>query len=95
MMKLTVNIMLNSLRNKNICKGNITFKEYFVPLKKHIYGEKPDSDGFTVDFYKYFSGNIGLFVYRSLYFGYEIGSFSEFHYKGVISCIPNEGKDRR
>jgi hypothetical protein len=36
------------------------------------------SDGFTVDFYKFIWKDIGAFVFRSLYFGYETGHFPEF-----------------
>jgi hypothetical protein len=39
-------------------------------------GKSPGSDGFTVDFYKFFWNDIGAFVFRSLYFGYETGHFS-------------------
>ena len=34
-------------------------------------------------------------LYRSLYLAYESGSFTDFQYQGVITCIPKEGKDRR
>ena len=34
-------------------------------------------------------------LYRSLYLAYEFGSFTDFQYQGVITCIPKEGKDRR
>jgi hypothetical protein len=33
-------------------------------------------------------------LYRSLYLAYESGSFTDFQYQGVITCIPKEGKDR-
>ena len=58
-------------------------------------GKSPGSDGFTVDFYKFFWNDIGAFVFRSLYFGYETGHFSQFQTRGVITCIPKENKDRR
>jgi hypothetical protein len=30
-------------------------------------------------------------IYRSLYLAYESGSFTDFQYQGVITCIPKEG----
>lgn len=58
-------------------------------------GKSPGSDGYTVDFYKFFWKDIGPFIYRSLHFGYETGHFSQFQYQSIITCIPKEGKDRR
>jgi hypothetical protein len=54
-------------------------------------GKSPGSDGFTVDFYRFFWNDIGAFVFRSLYFGY----FSQFQTQGVITCILKESKDRQ
>ena len=58
-------------------------------------GKSPGSDGYTVDFYKKFWEDIGPLLYRSLYLAYESGSFTDFQYQEVITCIPKEGKDRR
>jgi hypothetical protein len=58
-------------------------------------GKSPGSDGYTVDFYKKIWEDIGPLLYRSLYLAYESGSFTDFQYQGVITCIPKEGKDRR
>ena len=80
--------------------------EYFCKLEEkssinktisELINEKGNhmSDGFTVDFYKFFWKDIGAFVFRSLYFGYETGHFPEFQTRGVITCIPKESKDRR
>jgi hypothetical protein len=57
-----------------------------------INGKSPGSDGYTVDFYKFFWKDIGPFVFRSLFYGYNSGKFSEFQYQNVITCIPKEGK---
>ena len=80
---------------KYLCEGNITFKECAQSLKLMTNGKSPGSDGYTVDFYKKFWEDIGPLLYRSLYLAYESGSFTDFQYQGVITCIPKEGKDRR
>ena len=79
---------------KYLCEGNITFKECAQSLKLMTNGKSPGSDGYTVDFYKFFWEDIGPLLYRSLYLAYESGSFTDFQYQGVITCIPKEGKDR-
>ena len=80
---------------KNSCEGNLSFRECGEALKCMKNGKSPGSDGFTVDFYKFFWRDIGAFLFHSLYYGYEVGNFSQFQSQGVITCIPKEGKDRR
>lgn len=79
----------------DLCEGNLTFDECALALKHMTNGKSPGSDGFTVDFYKFFWRDLGPFVYRSLYFGYEHRNFSSFQYQSVITCLPKDGKDRR
>ena len=79
---------------KNSLEGNLSFKECGESLKLMKNGKSPGSDGFTVDFYKFFWNDIVALVFRSLYFGYETGHFSQFQTQGVITCIPKESKDR-
>jgi hypothetical protein len=69
---------------KYLCEGNITFKECAQSLKLMTNGKSPGSDGYTVDFYKFFWEDIGPLLYRSLYLAYESGSFTDFQYQGVI-----------
>ena len=80
---------------KDLCEGNISFKECAESLKSMSNGKSPGSDGYTVEFYKVFWRDIGPFLFRSLHFGYENGEFSKFQYQSVITCIPKEDKDRR
>jgi hypothetical protein len=67
--------------------GFVSFKECGEPLKLMKNRKSPGSDGFTVDFYKFFWKDIGAFVFRSLYFGYETGHFSQFQTQGVITKL--------
>ena len=84
-----------SAEQKLLCEGNLSFRECGEALKQMQNGKSPGSDGFTVDFFKFFWKDIGPFVFRSLQFGYELGHFSDFQYQSIITCIPKEGKDRR
>ena len=72
-----------------MCEGNIAFKECAQSLKLMTNGKSPGSD-----FYKKFWEDIGPLLYWPLYLAYESGSFTDFQYQGVITCIPKEGKDR-
>ena len=56
---------------KSICEGNLTFDEGSKALKMMSNGKSPGSDGFTVDFYKFFLKALGPFLCRSLHCGYE------------------------
>jgi hypothetical protein len=76
---------LNLEDQKDLCEGNLTFKECAESLKFIINGKSPGSDGYTVDFYKFFWKDIGPFVFQSLFYGYNSGKFSEFQYQSVIS----------
>lgn len=80
---------------QDLCEGNLSYEECYMSLKGMENGKSPGSDGFTTDFYKFFWKDLGPFVYRSLFFGYECGQFSDFQCQSVITCIPKEGKDRR
>ena len=52
---------------KNSLEGNLSFKECGEFLKLMKNGKSPGSDGFTVDFYKFFWNDIG-----ALFFGHYI-----------------------
>jgi hypothetical protein len=47
-------------------------------------GKSPGSDGYTVDFYKFFWEDIGPLLYRSLYLAYESGCFTDFQKNRVV-----------
>jgi hypothetical protein len=57
----------------NASNHTTAFKECAQSLKLMT-----GSDGYTVDFYKFFWEDIGPLLYRSLYLAYESGSFTDF-----------------
>jgi hypothetical protein len=69
-------VKLSDEQKKNSLEGNLSFKKCGESLKLTKNVKSPGSDGFTVDFYKFFWKDIGAFVFRSLYFSYETGNFS-------------------
>lgn len=46
------------------------------------------------NFKKVFWKNLGNFIVRSLYHGYENGELSCTQKQGIITCIPKEGKSK-
>ena len=81
--------------DKENCEGPISFEECTNVLNNMKNDKSPGSDGFTVEFYKYFWKDIGIYVCRSINYAYKCGSFSDFQKQGIITCIPKVGRDRR
>ena len=57
-------------------------------------GKSPGTDGFTVDWYKFFWCDIKSFVFDSLNFAYTKGELSVDQHRGIITLIPKKGKSR-
>ena len=57
--------------------GKLNFQGMCGVIKFMINGKSPGSDGYTVDFYKFFWKDIGPFVFRSLFYGYNSGKRKE------------------
>ena len=54
--------------------------------------KSPGLDGFTVEFFKFFWIDIGVFVLRSINYGYIKGSLSVTQKQGIITCLPKPNK---
>ena len=75
-------------------EGKITKKEASIALKNMNNNKSPGTDGFTVEFFKFFWGEIGNFVVRSLNEGFEKKEMSITQREGIIICIPKGDKPR-
>ena len=56
--------------------------------------KSPGLNGFTVEFFKFFCIDIGIFVFRSLNYSYAKGSLSVTQTQGIITCLPKPNKCR-
>ena len=103
--KETENISLHeTLTNMNFKKlseeqqksieGNITYSEMLNSLKRMSNNTSPGNDGFTVEFYKFFWSDIGIFLVRSVNYSYLVRELSVTQKQGVITCIPKGNKDK-
>ena len=77
--------------NKPLCTY---YSELAFALKNIKNNKSPGLDEFTVEFFKFFWIDIGLFILKSLNYGYRTGSLSITQKQGVITCIPKPNKSR-
>ena len=75
-------------------KGEMTYVEFTKALKNLKNEKSPGLDGFTVEFFKFFWIDIGVFVLRSINYGYKTGSLSVAQKQGIITCLPKPNKCR-
>ena len=76
-------------------EGEISLKEALESLKKMENNKSPGSDGYTAEFYKFFWNDIGVFLVRSINEGFLNGQMSVTQRRGIITCIPKEGKEKQ
>ena len=75
-------------------EGEMTYVELTKALKNMKNEKSPGLDGFTVEFFKFFWIDIGVFVLRSINYGYRTGSLSVTQKQGIITCLPKPNKCR-
>ena len=75
-------------------EGELSYEEISIALKNMKNGKSPGSDGFPVEFFKFFWKKIGYFVLRSLNEGFRKGHLSTTQKEGIIICIPKTDKSR-
>ena len=76
-------------------EGPITLHEALSALKQMKNDKSPGSDGYTVEFFSFFFSDLGIFMIRSIDYGFYCGQMSVTQRQGVITCIPKEGKDKQ
>ena len=76
-------------------EGLVTLEEAATALKNMKNFKSPGPDGFTVEFFKFFFCDLGIFLVRSINEGFLKGKLSVTQRQGTITCIPKEGKSKR
>ena len=56
--------------------------------------KSPGTDGFPADFFKFFWKDLGIFLIKSLNYGFKESCLSITQREGIIICIPKGNKDR-
>ena len=85
---------LNENEANNI-EGMITEEEALCSLKNMKNNKSPGSDGFTIEFFKFFWKDIGKFLVRAINYSFVKGEMSSTQKEGVIICIPKGDKDKQ
>ena len=89
-----IKIQSLSQEQSNNLEGLITKQEVLSALKRIKNDKSPGSDGYTVEFLKFFFVDLGNFIVRSINCGFRKGEMSVTQRLGVITCIPKEFKDK-
>ena len=56
--------------------------------------KSPGNDGFTVEFFKFFWRDLGVYILRSINYAYENGLLSVTQKQGIVTCLPKPNKPR-
>ena len=83
-----------SQEEANPIEGELNYKEAGRILKHMANLKSPGSDGFTVEFFKFFWGKIGHLVVRALNASFRKGELSTVQKEGIIICLPKGDKPR-
>ena len=87
---------LNTLKQEDAdtCEGLLTLEECTNSLKQFMNNKTPGSDGFTIEFYRFFWNAIGPIMVDSFNYAFENGEMSISQKRGIISLIPKKDKDK-
>ena len=81
--------------NKIGLEGELTDSEILAVLKKMKNNKSPGSDGFTVEFFKFFYNDLKVFIRKSINEGYREGKLSITQRQGIITCLPKGDKPKQ
>ena len=73
-------------------EGEIKYSELAEALRNMKNLKTPGSDGFTVEFLKFFWVDLNTFILKSLNYAYKTGSLSITQKQGIITCLPKPNK---
>ena len=100
---LEIENLLNSINanpklteeDKKCLEGELSEKEILLVLKKMKNNKSPGSDGFTVEFFKFFYNDLKTFICKAINEGYREGKMSITQRQGVITCLPKGDKPKQ
>ena len=84
-------VKLNDNEKESI-EGHISYQEALSALRNMKKDKSPGSDGFSVEFFKFFFIDIGHFIIRSINYGFMHGKLSITQNKGLLHAYRKKGK---
>ena len=87
------NILTEDMKDR--IEGPLLYDEITKALKVGKNGKSPGSDGFSYEFYNFFSVDLQWFLLRSLNLAYELGQLSVTQRNGIITLLPKGDKPRQ
>ena len=79
--------------DKIILDDDITVDEIADAVKNLSNNKSPGSDGFPIEFYKFFWSKIKTYVCNSILYGVTNGELSTDQRRGILTLIPKKDKD--
>ena len=76
------------------CEGLISISECSTAVKDMHNNKTPGTDGFPVEFYKFFWVDISIYLNNSINYAFNNGEVSIDQKRGLITLIPKKDKDR-
>ena len=76
-------------------EGKITYEEAGTVLKNMKNNKSPGSDGYTVEFFKFFWKDLGHYLIRAIHFNFELKLLFTTQREGLITCIPKPEKNKK
>ena len=92
--QIVKNLTILSDEQSHSLEGEITLEEAGCALKNMKNFKSPGTDGFTVEFFKFFWSKLGWLIIRSLNEGFRTGELSSTQKEGIIICIPKGDKNK-
>ena len=76
------------------CEGLLSISECLTAVKGMKNNKTPGTDGFPVEFYKFFWKEISVYLNNSINYAFHHGEVSIDQKRGLITLIPKKDKDR-
>ena len=77
---------------KTALDAELTLEDFSAALQSMKKGKTPGSNGFSVDFFRSFWKQLGIFLYRAFKLSYTEGTILGTHRESLITLIPKTGR---